>query len=156
MLKDRLRNNIKVYGPYTRADGRQHVILYDGKNRRTMSYPKWLTEQRLGLTLKKEDTVDHVDRDVRNNRSDNLAVLERSVHASLDVTRVHRVSVKCIWCKQKFEVRPSQANRYTKLGKAGPFCSKICSGRYGAYVQQGGERFADRKLLEVKYFKMNK
>jgi hypothetical protein len=43
---------MKIYGPYTRKDGRKHVIVhYDGGRIRTVSYPKWLMEQHLGREL---------------------------------------------------------------------------------------------------------
>ena len=32
----------KVYGPYKRRDGRQHVILKKDKIKITVSYPKYL------------------------------------------------------------------------------------------------------------------
>jgi len=39
-----------------------------------------------------------------------------------------------------------------KKGEAGPFCSKQCSGKYGAYVQNGGKRLFSVEI-EKKYAK---
>jgi len=47
---------MKVYGPYTRKDGRQHVILYENGTRKTVSYPKYLLETKLGRPLDSNET----------------------------------------------------------------------------------------------------
>jgi len=132
---DVLRPGIRVYGPYLREDGRKHVILYDGKNRRTMSYPKWLTEQRLGRFLCDHETVDHDDRDYTNDAASNLIVRERVVHAQLDVRRVQRIRGVCVWCGTPVSRHPTVVRAHHKKGCAGPFCSRRCSGLYGAELQ---------------------
>ena len=64
---------IKVYGPYTRKDGRQHVILvHEDLSRQTMSYPKYLMEQHLKRALLASETVDHINNDFTDNRIENL------------------------------------------------------------------------------------
>jgi len=65
----------KVYGPYTREDGRKHVIHYDGKTRRTQSYPRYLMEQHLGRELLPNETVDHINEDFTDDRIENLQLL---------------------------------------------------------------------------------
>jgi Domain of unknown function (DUF5052)/HNH endonuclease len=65
---------LKVYGPYRRADGRQHVIHYDtstGK-RTTQSYPRYLMEQFLGRELEEYEQVDHVNEDCTDDRIENF------------------------------------------------------------------------------------
>lgn len=74
---------MKIYGPYTRKDGRQHIVLYDFEKglRKTMSYPKYLLEQKLGRELLPNETCDHIDNDFTNNSLDNLQVLTREENA---------------------------------------------------------------------------
>ena len=66
---------MKVYGPYTRKDGRQHVVLYESGVPKTVSYPKFLLEQKLGRSLNADETCDHIDNDYTNNDVSNLQVL---------------------------------------------------------------------------------
>lgn len=71
---------IKVYGPYTRKDGRKHVIIYDTEtqSRRTVSYPRYLMEQHLGRELLPEEQVDHINEDFTDDRIENLQLLSRA------------------------------------------------------------------------------
>jgi len=133
---------MRIYGPYYRKDGRQHVILMslDG-TRRTVSYPKFLKEQALGRYLDpNQETIDHLDRNPNNNRPTNLRILPRSKHAAEDVTRVKLVNTNCITCGEALKRRPNDLESNAKQCKAGPFC-KPCAGRYGVQIQQGYPRF---------------
>jgi hypothetical protein len=54
----------KVHGPYTRQqDGRQHVVVvFVDLSKKTISYPKYLMEQKLGRELDPDlETIDHID-----------------------------------------------------------------------------------------------
>lgn len=134
-MKDSVRTWVKkVYGPYTRKDGRKHVVLYDGTKRQTVSYPKWLMEQHIGRELTPDETVDHKDRNFTNNSLDNLQILTRAEHTSLDVRRVKVVEVVCIGCSKKLVRRGGDVHGNAKAGKAGPFC-RPCAGTYGANVR---------------------
>lgn len=127
---------MKVYGPYTsKKDGRQRVVLYDGKTRKTVSYPKYLVEQLLGITLKPNETVDHIDDNFTNNDPSNLRIITRSKHGKEDHKLIHPIELICIWCKTKHTQNYSDVKGNVKQGKAGPFCSKSCSGKYGTEVQ---------------------
>jgi len=124
----------KVYGPYTRKDGRKHVILYDGIKRRTVSYPKWLVEQSLGRILGPGETVDHKDRDFTNDALDNLQVMTRSRHTAIDARRVKPIVALCIKCGEESKRKANNTDANAKKGRAGPFC-KRCAGKYGADLQ---------------------
>jgi hypothetical protein len=143
----------KVYGPYLRKDGRKHVILIQGKTRRTVSYPRFLVEEFLGRVLSPEETVDHIDRDFTNNDLDNLRVVPRSKHISEDVLRAKVITKPCVRCSKSVETNAGKINRARKLGKAHPFCSKSCSGVYGTNVQNGySEKKASPEKAEYEYY----
>lgn len=71
---------LKVYGPYTRKDGRQHIIHYntETRKRRTQSYPRYIMEQHLGRELEEWEHVDHINEDHTDNRIENLQLLSAS------------------------------------------------------------------------------
>jgi transcription elongation factor Elf1 len=136
-----------IYGPYTRKDGRQHVILYKDGKRRTISYPKFLMEQHLGRQLEEDETVDHKDCDFTNNDLDNLRVIERAKHASEDAKRLVEQAFVCPECGKEFSLSGKKlhdAIYNRKRNRPGPFCGKPCAGRHNAKVQRG------MKPLEVK------
>lgn len=72
---------MKIYGPYTRKDGRKHVILRKDGKLQTISYPRFLLEEKLGRKLLPEETVDHIDEDLSNDDLSNLQVLSRAENA---------------------------------------------------------------------------
>jgi hypothetical protein len=150
---------MKVFGPYTRKDGRQHVVLQDGPagKLKTVSYPKYLVEQRLGRELDPdEETIDHIDGNWMNNAPDNIRIISRSQHIKEDAIRVKRLSLPCVECGVVVERHPSDLRARAKIGAAGPFCSRICSGKYGARRQQGGRKLPAQPNVKSVYYKVKK
>lgn len=142
-----------LYGPYKRKDGREHVILKKQNKRKTVSYPKYLMEVYLDRYLEKNETVDHIDRDITNNSIDNLRVIRRSEHVTLDVKRYKEQKFTCPWCGAVFDLQSKRlhdAIYNRKQKKSGPFCSRSCAGRYGKSVQLGGP-LLKLKELEPEY-----
>ncbi len=127
---------MKVYGPYTRKDGRQMVVLYDGEHTITMSYPKFLVEEKLGRILSDTETIDHLNGDFTDNDFENIRIVERAEHAKDDVIRIAGATLTCQWCDTVFECSGKSVHDRSR-GKAGPFCGKSCSGKYGASLQRG-------------------
>ena len=133
----------KVYGPYEIKDsgGRLFVtIRYDDGAQRTVSYPKFLIEEQLGRRLKDNETVDHIDRDKRNNDPENLQVLDRITHFRLDAIRLCPVTFKCPICKKNFRRSGKRLRRIYERKReehAGPFCGSRCAGIYSADVREG-------------------
>jgi len=130
---------MKVYGPYSRKDGRQHVILYENGKRKTVSYPKYLLETKLGRSLLPDETCDHIDGDYTNNCLENLQVLSRADNAakSMAFKPAEQAYFVCPECNTSFykKMRDVRGNQI-KQKKAGPFCSKKCSGRYGSKLNK--------------------
>jgi hypothetical protein len=149
-----------AYGPYLRKDGRKHVIIINKDNngietsRRTVSYPKLMAEILLDGDVWGDQTVDHVDRDFSNDNFNNLQILTLAEHASIDALRVKVSNVECLTCKTSFTPSVAQRNDNTrKIKKAGPFCSRKCSGIYCADVQNGKERLERTEIIKTYYFK---
>ena len=96
-----------IYGPFTRKDGRQIVIVKYENGSRTVSYPKWIMEQKLGRQLDpNRETVHHRDGNYRNNDHNNLELIPRKEHSTNDTRRVKPVKFKCDMCGKKFERSP--------------------------------------------------
>ncbi len=149
----------KVYGPYTRKDGRQHVCLTTIENgvrvKKTVSYPKYLTEIRTGRYLIGGETIDHLNGDVLDNSDRNLQIVSREHNSSKAARRVETCDVLCVWCKSvTFKPTRSQYEKRSST-KAGPFCSRKCTGEYGASLQNGGE-VVRRDVVKVSHFTLNK
>lgn len=130
-------DDLKVYGPYTRSDGRQIVITVNRKGeRQTVSYPKFILQKHLGRSLNPDlETVDHWDSNFLNNDLSNLRIVPRHEHSADDTRRVKLVKFKCVWCKKKFERSPRRLRDKAKKNQAGPFCSRKCAGKYSRNLQ---------------------
>lgn len=144
----------KINGPYLRKDGRQHIILNNstipsGKKGKlkTISYPKAIIEVEFKRLLTNEETVDHKDKNPLNNNLDNLQILSRKEHSSLDTKRRKPIIVKCNICQTEFEAKRSQLRK----DKTGFFCSKSCSGKYGAEIQNNRMEKIE-KIFQLEYY----
>lgn len=125
---------MKLYGPYSRSDGRKHVILYDQGKRRTVSYPKYLMEQHLGRSLTEDETVDHINGDCTDDRIENLQILSRSANAAKQFDdnphlRAKYYYFQCPVCSNMAFQRLKDVKHNRKKGSAGPFCSKSCASK---------------------------
>ena len=145
-----------VVGPYLRKDNRKHIILIGNNNNKNkmLSYPKALVEVHLNTRLGEDDTVDHKDRNKQNDDINNLAVIKRKEHCKLDAIRVKVDDMNCSMCGKKFKPSANQHNTRS-LSKAGPFCSKQCSGLYGAQVQNGAPKINRQKIYK-EYYQLEK
>lgn len=116
---------MKIYGPYLRKDGRYHVIV-KGK---TISYPKFLIENKTGRKLKIHETIDHKDGNIANNSLSNLQILSRTenIRKSLKIKKMFLFI--CPVCKI-LTVKPlNKVKHNKKQGKSGPYCGKSCAGK---------------------------
>jgi len=124
---------MKIYGPYTRKDGRQHIVLYEDGKRKTVSYPKYLLEKKLGRSLLPNETCDHIDGDYTNNCLDNLQLLSRAdnirKHAALQPPEL--ITLTCPICLKSFTKLMKDVRWNKKRTKSGPYCSRSCAGKGG-------------------------
>lgn len=126
---------MKVYGPYTRADGRKHIIYYDFNNiRRTQSYPRYLMEQKLNRKLNSSEHIDHINGDHTDDRIENLQILSQKENNQKSMIETNREAKYhdfiCPICSKKSRIllRNYKRNQITK-GHSGPYCSKSCTGK---------------------------
>lgn len=129
--------NYVVYGPYTRDDGRQHVVLYDSatQSRKTISYPKFLLCTRTGVSYDTDLTCDHIDGDFTNNAPSNLQWLTREANASKDAPATEMQEGECPQCGTAIQKPARIFRRNEKEGKAGPFCDRSCAGKFSTTRQ---------------------
>lgn len=139
-----------ITGPYLRKDGRMHTVIrfVDG-TKTTKSYPKYLIEQKLGRLLENDETVDHINRDISNNSYDNLQILSRSENAKKSAIKAQDIFHECCWCGKNFKLTRSQIKNYKR--KSGPFCSRKCSGQYGAELQNKRVEKLGKPDIVLKY-----
>lgn len=130
---------MKIYGPYTRKDGRKHIIKYENGKRITQSYPRYLMEQKLGRELLPTEEIDHKDNDHTNNDIDNLQILTKRENIKKEYIRSGRTKTLykgiCPMCNNSFVKELRRVIDNKKQGKAGPFCSKSCAGKYSTNIQ---------------------
>lgn len=140
-----------IYGPYKRKnDGRKVVILYDGNKRSARQYAKVRLECKLNRRLINEEEVNHKDRDKTNDDYDNLeVVVDKSTHSKKDVLYRKEIKLPCVYCGIILVLSEDQINSRSKK-KAGPFCSKTCSGKYGSEVQKTG-KIIPRTKFDIEY-----
>jgi len=149
-------NKFKVHGPYRRQDGRQIVIIVENNGkRRTVSYPKHIMELQLGRRLDPNlETVDHIDSNFDNNNIDNLRLVPRSEHSGDDTRRVKNVKFDCAWCDKEFERSPRLVRDKARKNKAGPFCSRICAGKYSRMLQlKLIDKLDTQPVVDSEYYK---
>lgn len=150
--------NCKIYGPYVRKDGISIIICIraDG-SRTTVSYPKYLTELRLGRYLDVNETVDHFDGDFLNNEVSNLRVMDFVDHIKDDCKRLVQMSFKCPTCNKEFSLvgkKLSWCLSNRKRGMAGPFCGRSCAAKYSRLVQIGEIEAVSPISLTPTYIKL--
>ena len=124
---------MKIYGPYLRKDNRKHIVIVHADGRKqTKSYPKYLLEQKIGRELKNNETCDHIDEDFTNDDPNNLKILTRPDNASKawDGYIIPMYKFNCPECGLEAERTVSAVKHNRKNGKAGPFCSRSCAGKY--------------------------
>jgi hypothetical protein len=133
--------NCKIYGPYFRKDGRRHVcIVYPNGYKTSISYPKFILEQKLGRRLSDNETVHHIDGNFLNDSEENLQILPRVVHVKLDTRRLNKKEFYCPECNKCFTLvgkKLCEAIANRKRGKAGPFCSRSCVNTYSTKIKNG-------------------
>lgn len=140
-IESKVYEECKIYGPYkSRKDGRLRCqVIFPNKKTKILSYPKYLMEVHLNRYLNDDETIDHIDGDFLNNSIENLRIIDRKEHAINDAIRNKDVTVVCAYCGKVFTIKGSKIHYRNRKDKhqSGYFCSRQCTGKYGADVQNG-------------------
>ena len=152
-------NVIHSFGPYKGKDGRLRIILeFNDGSKKFKSYPKYLMEKHLDRYLTEDETVDHIDQNPLNNDISNLRILSRKEHCSNDAIRNKDVTVKCAYCGKEFIIPGSKLHYKNRKDRhqSGYFCSRQCSGKYGAEIQNHKRSHQTvERIVPEKYTKHN-
>jgi len=149
------KTDVKIYGPYTKSDGRQIVIVKDKDGTRTVSFPKYIMEKHLKRKLDPNtETVDHIDFNFKNNDINNLRIVPRDLHSADDTRRVKLIKLKCSHCGKKFERSPRIIRDKAKKNTGGTFCSRSCAGKYSRSRQLGLiDKLPAPNFVKSKYYR---
>jgi len=121
------------YGPYKDADGRVFFVDVYPNGKTVTSYPyRELVEFERGRFLSGDECVHHRNEDPADNRLENLEVTLLSEHARGHQPSAEMVQVTCPQCGKERAAEARVVRRIRKKGMAGPFCNKVCAGRYSA------------------------
>lgn len=107
--------------------------------------------------MEKNETVHHKDGDFLNNNLSNLEVIDRRQHVINDVIRNKDVSVTCAYCGKTFTIKGADMHCRNRKDRKhnGYFCSRQCSGKYGAEVQKGLRSNQNVERIIVPKYKNN-
>lgn len=132
----KMYENCKIYGPYINSDGREFVQIKENDNIRSTSLARYLYEKYYDVRLNQDQVVHHIDGDFHNNNINNLKLMNRKTHHGFHskLNTKSDIELKCVWCGKTFFIKgSSMRNRNRRC--AGPFCSRSCSGKYGAELR---------------------
>lgn len=124
---------LKVYGPYINRQDRRFVILkYLDGSQKSMSYARFLLEQKLGRSLTAEETADHIDDNKKNDSIENLQILslEENIRKYTKMKPAKLFYFICPVCNEDSVVLYRQyKHNQLSIGRSGPYCSKHCAGK---------------------------
>lgn len=150
----------KIYGEpcrlsrtYLCRDGRKRLDVIFSTWKKTYQLARVKLEIKLRRRLEKWEDADHKDGDHTNDRFSNLQVLTKVENAAKAARRRKVKRIRCIECQNKFRPTRHQTDARARK-KAGPFCSRKCSGRYGKEIQLG-YRKRSRSKTKVTYYSRN-
>ena len=124
----------KFLGPYTNNYGRQFVVIKVEKGYKTISYPRYLMEQKLGRPLDPKEDVHHIDGNYLNNDLDNLEIKMHGEHQREHGKSQQVVIVKkCYNCGKIFILSANQ--RTSRHTTERYFCSRRCGAIWGRREQ---------------------
>lgn len=144
MKRFRVDRHTTVLGPYSDTNGRLWVQLRRWYYRRgivvtNISYPKFLMQKKLGRWLARGEVVSFRDGDFTNTADENLYIRTRSEVAYEIQPSMGIGTYTCPLCGKTFQRRKAIIERNNvRRGSPGPFCSRVCSGRFNRMKLEAG------------------
>lgn len=128
-----------------------YAIVRNHPNANTQGYVlahRIVAENMIGRLLYPNEVVHHVNGDKKDNRPENLQVMDKIDHHILHRSTGRTiVYLKCPWCKNEF-VRERKQTFLSKHGKY-TCCSRSCNGKFSRYIQLNGEtQFVEMAISE--------
>lgn len=123
------------------SDNRRMVLLVNSrKDRKTISYARYLMGVKLGYEVPSNYQVDHINNDKTDDRIENLQLL------TLEENRLKEhwwlienqvcYGFECINCGTKFILLARKVREKINNGQKYAFCSSRCAGIYHAYLRK--------------------
>lgn len=124
----------KIYGPYqSKQDLRRRIMAYDGQQKITISYPKYLMECELQRQLNNDEEVHHKNGIEFDDRLDNYEIRSGTKHRKEHQTNPAEY-FNCPTCGEFIVLEGLKLSRYKtelkrKPGRKGPYCNRRCAGK---------------------------
>ncbi len=118
----------KLYIVHHKKMNRRMACLvnpYNRKDRKTISYARYLFSVHLKRILSEDETVDHINNDKMDDRIDNFQILSRKDNKAKSQGKRTFINYTCPSCSSIFSRRKG-ASYNVKF----PSCSKVCAGKY--------------------------
>lgn len=126
-------------GPYINNENRRIVFVGpNNKEKKCISYARYLMSEYLGRELTDDEVVDHKDENKLNDCLENYQIITTSENNTK-----YGASIKgwyyflCPICGNGVKKSLASVQHNKKQNKAGPFCSKSCAGKYSREIQLG-------------------
>lgn len=117
--------NCKIYKIWNKSTGRWIAVIFKNeKERTTISWAKFVLQNKLKRGLLKGEEADHIDKNKLNDEEDNLQILSRLENQRKASRGTKIVQMKCFTCS-KIYFRRSGNDSFAK-GHKHSFCSRKC------------------------------
>ena len=96
------------------------------RNGKSIRLHKIIAEQKLGRPLNKNEIVHHINKNIRDNRPENLDIITVRAHNHIH-KYIPRIEIKCGYCKKIIKIREKLYLWKKKQGIKNIYCSNRCS-----------------------------